>query len=334
MNPYPTCVGLGSKGHLRHHVHVLMPDEDPQILAAVRRYVMPGRRYGKLHGWNLKHLETDQRSAFGSELSKAAAQITDLELILLLKSEWRARLTAGWLIAISRRSSFRKLISELLLEDAGGEASKGISFALTCFGAELDAKILYRYLEGALAPGRERGGQAWALGGLMRLDASLGTSYANSLLGVGGPWARWSGSPDPPSEQQLIDFLSAFAEIHSAGRPIGQDAQRDDVRAQFREWQPSTPSGWFTLRDESVRRRLDYEVSAATSRRGASANLEPLAIAKCCECDLILFNTTPGYGDWLIVDMGDRAVLRQDDVRIFQSYLLAGEFMTQHSHGR
>jgi hypothetical protein len=195
-------------------VIVLTPHEDPEILAAVRRYVMPDRRYAKLHGWNLMHMADNLRAEFGESLSTAAAQISNREVILLLRSDWRARLTAAWLVGITRRTEFRPLIRRLLPEEDASEAVKGLSFALARFGTREDADILVSYLDRALLPGAAHGAQPWAMAALLRLDRETAGDRATRLTDPEGPWAKWSNGAGLPAEYGLIDFLCEFATSH------------------------------------------------------------------------------------------------------------------------
>lgn len=87
------------------------------------------------------------RRRFLHPLLVDAASITDADLSLLLSDGRRPRLTAAWLIGISRRTSCRARIGELLLESAMAYAGRGHCFALARLGAPEDAEILVAYLD-------------------------------------------------------------------------------------------------------------------------------------------------------------------------------------------
>ena len=61
------------------------------------------------------------------DIGRDAWQITDYELSTLLDSDWRARLTATWLIALDRRAQFRDRIGALLLDSLLVCAGRGYS---------------------------------------------------------------------------------------------------------------------------------------------------------------------------------------------------------------
>jgi hypothetical protein len=81
---------------------------DLELIALLRRYVSPGkgeiRRYLKLLGGSFLLLPEPELRRFAHSLAKDAQQITDEHLRILLASEWRARLTAAWLIGLDQRT--------------------------------------------------------------------------------------------------------------------------------------------------------------------------------------------------------------------------------------
>lgn len=94
----------------------LPPDDDPELMALVRRFVIsdPSRRgrYLKLLHGNALGLRSTDRASFMEAMSRDARQITDHELSILLDSDWRPKLTAAWLIGLDRRAHFRDRLGE------------------------------------------------------------------------------------------------------------------------------------------------------------------------------------------------------------------------------
>jgi hypothetical protein len=80
----------------------------PDELALVRRYVVwsehpGGQRYVNLLGTNPLREDEPDRDAFIAALAEDARQISDNDLTRLLEFEWRARLTASWLIGLDQK---------------------------------------------------------------------------------------------------------------------------------------------------------------------------------------------------------------------------------------
>lgn len=196
---------------------------DLELTSAVDRYVVPGRRYLKLLHGNVLFTPPPERAAFGEALARDAAEITDQALARLFDHEWRAQITAAWLVGFGRRPAFRTRVGELLLASGLAFAGQGFCFALARFGEARDAQVLVGYLDRYLARPDLRYDQPWALGALLHLDARLGADHAGRFLGEGGPWERWlAGSPsiprDPAEHRRLVDAACAFAEeFTSAG---------------------------------------------------------------------------------------------------------------------
>jgi hypothetical protein len=164
---------------------------------AVKRYVQPRAhrrsigRYGELLSGRFLRFEGATRRRFLHPLLVDAASITDADLNLLLSDGWRPRLTAAWLIGISRRTSYRARIGELLLESAMSYAGRGFCFALARLGTHEDAEILTAYLDRYLPRTDLRYDQPVAVGALLHLDSRLGTRYATPFTRPDGPYQRW-----------------------------------------------------------------------------------------------------------------------------------------------
>ncbi|MEV0066703.1 DUF6000 family protein [Amycolatopsis sp. NPDC050768] len=194
---------------MRDHRH------EPALNAAVETYVTPGRRYLQL--LNTPFLsDPAQRQAFGRALAEDSVRITDDELELLLGYEWRAQLTASWLVAFARRAAHRERIGELLLANKRIYAGRGFCFALARFGTEEDARLLVDYLH-AFLPRTDRGEQDSAMGALSHLDARLGTEHSARFLGETGLWSRWLHAKFPPDRADV---------------PVSLDQSRDVIRTQ------------------------------------------------------------------------------------------------------
>ncbi|MEV6897732.1 DUF6000 family protein [Amycolatopsis sp. NPDC051372] len=194
---------------MRNHLH------EPALKAVVERYVTPGRRYLRLI--NTPFLsDPAARQWFGRALAEDSLHITDDELALLLSYEWRAQLTASWLVAFARREAHRERIGELLLANERVYAGRGFCFALARFGTEEDARLLADYLH-AFLPRTDRGEQDSAMGALSYLDTRLGTEYSARFLGETGPWAHWLHARFPSDRADV---------------PVSLDQSRDLIRTQ------------------------------------------------------------------------------------------------------
>lgn len=310
---------------------MLMPNDDPQILAAVRRYVTPDRRYGKLHGWNIKNMEAGRREGFGESIAKAASQVSNEELVHLLKADWRARLTASWLIGVTVRTEFRELFGALLEERDVCEAAKGYCFALSMFGAHRDSELLAAYLSRSLEEGVPVCAQYWALGALLRNDIALKADYANPFLAEGGMWERWSGSSVIPSEKSLIDYLCEFAQSHA--RPVPARL-RGDVTEPMREYESwhsrPLPGLWRIIGSENERKRRDKALIAAIGAGHQLFGADALAVAECEQRNETLFNVL-GYSRWVVVNNGAFGHgVEISGCQFFENFGLAGEYMTQY----
>ncbi|WP_328688163.1 DUF6000 family protein [Streptomyces caniferus] len=307
---------------------MLMPNDDVEVLAAVRRYVVPERRYMKLHGWNIRHMDDRRRDEFGKSLTEAAVQASDKELIPLLNSDWRARLVAAWLVSMGGREEYRNLIKRLLLEGEGNNELKGFCFAVTSFGTRADAEILSVYLSESLSASKSLTAQDWALGGLLHLDERLATSYATPFIGNDGSWKKRAGVEVGPDVKNLMDFLSVFCEAYKVKSTDRRPGSSDDLLDAHSSWRPCRlPESWQVLTSEAVRKKLDSEVGELLDGCGLSQT-EPLSVAACENCQSILFNTRPGVGDWGIADLSGCSGSR---VEIRQSYAGIWECCAQHN---
>ncbi|MCX4537908.1 DUF6000 family protein [Streptomyces sp. NBC_01669] len=128
------------------------PHDDAELLALVRRYVTPERRYLKLGG-SLLRMRSPEYDRFMRDLCEDAGLITADEIATLLEGGWRERRTAAWLVAVSRRTEFRERLGELLLASEVCCAGMAYCVALASFGTARDADLLVSLALGAYGGG-------------------------------------------------------------------------------------------------------------------------------------------------------------------------------------
>ncbi|MFJ8885547.1 DUF6000 family protein [Streptomyces sp. NPDC102402] len=180
------------------------PGSEPSDVIARYVHASPhgtGRYLRLLHG-NFALEDESERTSFLRSLRSAAREITDAELEILLKGEWRSRLTAAWLIGVDRRTYFRDVLGDLLLASSLCFSGQGYCFALARFGTEEDALHLVAYLERHLPEPDRQYDQRWAISALLHMDSGTGTAHATRFLAPGGLWHRWNDAqfaPSPPS---------------------------------------------------------------------------------------------------------------------------------------
>ncbi|MCP3759198.1 DUF6000 family protein [Streptomyces sp. TBY4] len=166
------------------HVHV--------IESYVTRTYSGLPRYLVLNSGHFLSPRWRHATRFTRHLIADAAAITDAELQALLGYEWRARLTAAWLIGVGRRDRFRTRIADLLLASEVSHSGTAYCFALARFGTHADAEILTAYLDRYLPRTDLPYDQPAALGALLRLDTRLGTHHATRYTAPDGLWHPWS----------------------------------------------------------------------------------------------------------------------------------------------
>jgi len=175
-----------------------MPFQHPEAIGyghVIKRYVTrkdsDHPRYLELNSSRFLRPGWRHTKGFTRHLIDDAATITDVELEALLGFEWRARLTAAWLVGVGRRSSFRDRISGLLLASEVCYSGRGYCFALARLGTHEDAEILTAYLDRYLPQVELRYDQPDALGAPLRLDSQLHTDYASRFTVADGLWNHW-----------------------------------------------------------------------------------------------------------------------------------------------
>ncbi|MET9736312.1 DUF6000 family protein [Streptomyces sp. NPDC006458] len=164
--------------------------EDAELLALVRRYVTPERRYLKLGG-TLLNMRDPEYHRFLRKLGEDAQVVTAQEIDTLLEGSWRERRTATWLVAVSRRTEFRERLGELLL--ASEVCCAGLSYcvALAGFGTSRDADLLAAYLDRYLRRPDLGYDQGVVMGALMFVELNLPGDRAARFLRPGGLWHKW-----------------------------------------------------------------------------------------------------------------------------------------------
>ncbi|MEU2308789.1 DUF6000 family protein [Streptomyces misionensis] len=195
------------------------PHDDAELLALVRRYATPERRYLKLGG-GLLRMQSPECDRFMRDLREDAGLITADEVAKLLEGGWRERRTAAWLVAVSRRTEFREHLGALLL--ASEVCCVGLAYCvvLASFGTARDADLLAAYLDRYLCRPDLAYDQAVVMGALQFIDLNLGGGQADRFREPGGLWQRWlqdathmKGDSDPtPFFLSLIRRLCAFVD--------------------------------------------------------------------------------------------------------------------------
>ncbi|MER6168245.1 DUF6000 family protein [Streptomyces violaceorubidus] len=195
------------------------PRDDAELLALVRRYVTPGRRYLKLGG-PLLDMQSPEYDRFVRDLREDAGLITADEIAMLLEGSWRERRTATWLVVVSRRTEFRERLGELLLASEVCCVGLAYSVALASFGTARDADLLAAYLDRYLRRPDLAYDQTVVMGALQFIDLNLGGGRADRFREPGGLWQQWlqdaphmQDDSDPaPSCLSLIRRLCAFVD--------------------------------------------------------------------------------------------------------------------------
>ncbi|MCO5971319.1 DUF6000 family protein [Actinoallomurus soli] len=200
---------------------------ESELRALERRYVSwsqtgPLRlRYLKIMGVNALRDGEPRRSLLVQSLAEDARQITDDELGLLLTSEWRARLTAAWLIGLDHRTQFRDRIGSLLRDGPLMKAGAGYSLALARFGQHSDAALLATCLERRLSMPEPFYEQHFVIGALLYLDERLGTDHARDM--VRRSWRQpVTGQEVRERFRGYVKQLCAFADecmLRTSGEP-------------------------------------------------------------------------------------------------------------------
>ncbi|NEC98961.1 hypothetical protein G3I57_27245 [Streptomyces albidoflavus] len=194
------------------------PREDPELLALVHRYVLPGRRYLKLGG-PLLRMEEDEYGRFLRALREDAGAVSAEEIGVLLEGGWRERRTAAWLVAVGGRTEFRERVGDLLLESEVCCAGLAYAVVLAGFGGGRDAELLAAYLERYLRRPDLGYDQAVVWGALLYVDRDR----AAALDGLWREWLRTAphmrhrGGDPGPGYLSLVRRLRAVVEECAEG---------------------------------------------------------------------------------------------------------------------
>ncbi|MCQ4203488.1 DUF6000 family protein [Streptomyces coelicoflavus] len=192
--------------------------DDPELLALVRRYVTPERRYLKLGG-GLLSMQSPEYDRFVRRLSEDAGAITSEEIATLLEGGWRERRTAAWLIAVSRRTEFRERLGALFLASEVCCVGLAYAVAFASSGTPRDADLLVAYLDRYLRRPDLAYDQAVAMGALLYISLNLRSDHADRFLTPGGLWQQWlegashmQPTTAPGTYLSLIRRLCAFVD--------------------------------------------------------------------------------------------------------------------------
>jgi hypothetical protein len=116
-----------------------------------------------LHG-NFTHLSEADGEGFRRAAASAASAISDEQIRrLLTERDWRPRLCAAWFTGLSNRTSFIRLIAEMLLASEFCYAGQGYCAALGLIGGDESARVLRSYLETYLPLNGRIYDQDWAV---------------------------------------------------------------------------------------------------------------------------------------------------------------------------
>ncbi|MDJ1136090.1 DUF6000 family protein [Streptomyces iconiensis] len=280
---------------------MMPPNHDVQVLAAARRYVMRGRPYMKLQGWNLRNVPDDVSRDFGISFHRISESATDADITLLLHGDWRAKITASWMAAMTSRYWFGELIGSLLVSGEEERAAKGYSFALTSFARPQDMALLQDYIQKSLDEGRSNSAFGWALAGWKHHHAERqGTLESVSIRSTEPSWISELGSP---AELDLIAFLQVWVATYG-GKVPRTDAAFSPV-SFFREWVPVRGGEkWSLVEEESRRAALDQRLRESSAIPGEVRDADPLAVAADVDGRTVLHGLASGLqaGSWAVTD--------------------------------
>jgi hypothetical protein len=274
--------------------------DDPNLAAlgaAARRYASVDSRYLELLHANVRRLEPPLQSAFLRELIADSKLVSDHDLAAMLGefSGWRERIVAAWMAGIDGRSQHRQRIGELLIESRQTFAGQGYCFALTCFAAPADARILCDYLDRYLRRPDLVYDQDWAIGALLDIDRRLGTDDAERFTTPGGLWQQWARDKSPGHLEAQRSRAAGLRALVEAARHAGADGQAVNL-----------PAGWVPIPDSecaAFEAELATEVAADLKPRHPLANRRLKAVAHCNQRDHVLFKITENPIRWALVHL-------------------------------
>lgn len=180
-------------------------------LTRLRWAYLMGRYLKLLNGGFLYRGGPWRRRWFLWRLRVDSRRISDADLRALLSSDWRARLTAAWLIAASGREQFVGELGALFTQSAVVFSGQGYAIALAAIGGTDSADQLDRYLSEWLPRTECRYDQDWAMGALAYLDSVTGTTRATRFTDSGA-WDGWADEFDDLTTMTTLvhDLVSAI----------------------------------------------------------------------------------------------------------------------------
>jgi hypothetical protein len=145
------------------------------------------------------------------QIWEAARSISDGDLARLLEErEWRSRLTAAWLIALTGRAVFADAIGERLLASEFVFAGQGYCVALALIGGPASRKYLCNYLTIYLPLAGRDFDQLWAAAALAYLESQPPQRFLDPALWIGANGHRL----DPIGHMQTFREIIRYARQH------------------------------------------------------------------------------------------------------------------------
>jgi len=145
------------------------------------------------------------------QIREAARSISDGDLARLLQErEWRSRLTAAWLIALTGRAVFADAIGERLLASEFVFAGQGYCVALALIDGPASRKYLCNYLTIYLPLAGRDFDQLWAVAALAYLESQPPRRFLDPSLWIGANGHRL----DPIGHIQTFREIIAYAKQH------------------------------------------------------------------------------------------------------------------------
>ena len=159
----------------------------------------------------------ERRQTFAEQFLDAVTSIPDQELAYWLNGAWREQLTAAWIIAARRLGGFRDVIAKKLLASATCYAGQGLCIATARYQDPSASDALALYLQSYLPVGERIYDQEWAIGGLVWLDARLGTDRAAPFRKAPELWnataqGRTFHALDPERHVERVGRVMTFLE--------------------------------------------------------------------------------------------------------------------------
>ncbi|MGP3975512.1 DUF6000 family protein [Streptomyces sp. 8N114] len=308
---------------------MMMPNDDIELLALTRRYVMPGRPYLKFQGWNLRHLADADLLEFGGSFRKTSQEIEDEGLTRLLAADWRAKITASWMIAMSSRDWFGGLLKHLLWGGQEGRAALGHVFALTSFGRTQDLQCLRDYARRGVELNEWGVSHDWAIAGWKYHQARrIAGSQEAALFKT--PGDAWLDSLPSPPEIDLIEFLCGFVE--RCGLRFVRDGSVVEPLEFFLALSGRARRGaeaWGIVPDEDARQELDRRFLSYPGVADELRAAAPLAVAADSDFRTVLYGLNPAVGEGRWVVSNSRRGIKYEALSDLDS---AVELMGEWSH--